>query len=136
MFAAGISEDSDYTSDVNYPVGQHLNSSASHYLGVTQHMSTPQLSLASSRENSYEDAQIDQSLESYNTYDYNHEYDTSQQELFYDTYDDYGEYAEGDFEYEDSETVLDGDIMEPYEEGDLSYNSRPNNRKDYRSEQM
>ena len=140
MCTAGISEDSDYTSDVNYPVGQHPNSSASQFLGVVNQISTPQRSLASSRENSYEDAQIDQSMESYNTYDYNdynNDYDmsTSQQEQYYDTYeggydDEYGNWTEEGLEYEDTSTVMDGDLLEG--DGDMSYNSRPNNRKDYR----
>jgi len=100
---AGISEDSDYTSDVNYPVNQHPNSSASHFLGVMNQISTPQRSLCSSRGNSYEDAQIDQSIESYNTYDYNDyknddDYDLSSQDQYYDTceegaYDEYGNWT-------------------------------------------
>lgn len=48
--AAGYSEDSDYTSDLNFPVGQNANSSASQY----RNLRTPQLSLETSRENSYE----------------------------------------------------------------------------------
>lgn len=47
-FAGGYSEDSDYTSDLNYPVGQNANSSASQY----RNLQTP--SLETSRENSYE----------------------------------------------------------------------------------
>lgn len=47
---AGYSEDSDYTSDLNYPVGQNANSSASQY----RNLQTPQRSLETSRENSYE----------------------------------------------------------------------------------
>ena len=31
---AGVSEDSDYTSDIGYPIGQNPNSSASQYLGA------------------------------------------------------------------------------------------------------
>jgi hypothetical protein len=54
--SAGVSEDSDYTSDVNYPVGQHPNSSASQFLSAAHQLQliTPERSLASSRENSYE----------------------------------------------------------------------------------
>ena len=66
-------------------------------------MCTPQRSLGSSRENSYEDAQIDHSTESYNTYDYNQEeYDlSSQQDQYYDTceegnYDEYGNWLGGE----------------------------------------
>lgn len=47
---AGYSEDSDYTSDLNYPVGQNANSSASHY----RNLQSPQRSFETSRENSYE----------------------------------------------------------------------------------
>jgi hypothetical protein len=53
-FAAGYSEDSDYTSDLNYPVGQHANSSASQFRAAAHQMHTPQRSLETSRENSYE----------------------------------------------------------------------------------
>lgn len=54
LFVAGYSEDSDYTSDLNYPVGQHANSSASQFRNTAHQMSTPQRSLETSRENSYE----------------------------------------------------------------------------------
>lgn len=47
--SAGYSEDSDYTSDLNYPVGQHPNSSASQF---RTHVITR--SPETSRENSYE----------------------------------------------------------------------------------
>lgn len=50
FYIAGYSEDSDYTSDLNYPVGQNANSSASQY----RNLCTPQRSLETSRENSYE----------------------------------------------------------------------------------
>lgn len=56
--SAGYSEDSDYTSDLNYPIGHMANSSASQY----RNLQTPQRSLEVSRENSYE--RDDQ----YNTY--------------------------------------------------------------------
>ncbi|KAJ1522057.1 hypothetical protein ONE63_002372 [Megalurothrips usitatus] len=48
---SGYSEDSDYTSELNYPVGQHPNSSASQFRGVASQMRTP----GSSRENSWDD---------------------------------------------------------------------------------
>ncbi|XP_021922943.1 protein unc-13 homolog B isoform X11 [Zootermopsis nevadensis] len=51
---SGYSEDSDYTSDLNYPVGQHANSSASQFRSAAHQMCTPQRSLETSRENSYE----------------------------------------------------------------------------------
>ncbi|KAF5272305.1 hypothetical protein FQR65_LT04963 [Abscondita terminalis] len=52
--SAGYSEDSDYTSDLNYPVGQHANSSASQFRSAAHQMHTPQRSLETSRENSDE----------------------------------------------------------------------------------
>ncbi|XP_047532779.1 phorbol ester/diacylglycerol-binding protein unc-13-like [Vanessa atalanta] len=51
---SGYSEDSDYTSDLNYPVGQHANCSASQFRSAAHQMHTPQRSLEASRENSYE----------------------------------------------------------------------------------
>lgn len=54
IISAGYSEDSDYTSDLNYPVGQHANSSASQFRNAAHQMCTPQRSLETSRENSYE----------------------------------------------------------------------------------
>ncbi|XP_073960325.1 unc-13 isoform X6 [Choristoneura fumiferana] len=51
---SGYSEDSDYTSDLNYPVGQHANCSASQFRTAAHQMHTPQRSLEVSRENSYE----------------------------------------------------------------------------------
>ncbi|XP_052742482.1 protein unc-13 homolog B isoform X5 [Bicyclus anynana] len=51
---SGYSEDSDYTSDLNYPVGQHANCSASQFRNAAHQMHTPQRSLEASRENSYE----------------------------------------------------------------------------------
>lgn len=55
FFVAGYSEDSDYTSDLNYPVGgQGANSSASQFRTAANQLATPQRSLETSRENSYE----------------------------------------------------------------------------------
>lgn len=54
LVSAGYSEDSDYTSDLNYPVGQHANSSASQFRSAAGQLHTPQRSLETSRENSYE----------------------------------------------------------------------------------
>ncbi|VVD02708.1 unnamed protein product, partial [Leptidea sinapis] len=51
---SGYSEDSDYTSDLNFPVGQHPNCSASQFRTAAHQMHTPQRSLEASRENSYE----------------------------------------------------------------------------------
>lgn len=56
MWLAGLSEDSDYTSEVNYPLAQHheANGSASQYLSVAHQYPSPQRSSEISRENSYE----------------------------------------------------------------------------------
>lgn len=62
---AGYSEDSDYTSELSYPVGgQHPNSSASQFRTLANQLTTPpQPSLETSRESSYEvdDAALDPS---------------------------------------------------------------------------
>ncbi|XP_063589634.1 uncharacterized protein LOC134766632 [Penaeus indicus] len=109
-----MSEDSDYTSDINYPVGQHPNSSASQFLSVANQMSTPQRSLETSRENSYEREDsvqygVDGVLDSYGP--------ASDRGYYDDTYENNkrneGRSHTGGFE------------------DDLYYNSRPNNRKDY-----
>lgn len=55
LLTAGYSEDSDYTSDLNYPIGgQGANSSASQFRTAANQLATPQRSLETSRENSYE----------------------------------------------------------------------------------
>uniref|UniRef100_A0A8D8WS43 BTB/POZ domain-containing protein 8 n=1 Tax=Cacopsylla melanoneura TaxID=428564 RepID=A0A8D8WS43_9HEMI len=53
---SGYSEDSDYTSELSYPVGgQHPNSSASQFRTLANQLTTPpQPSLETSRESSYE----------------------------------------------------------------------------------
>ncbi|KAL1454240.1 hypothetical protein WDU94_010514 [Cyamophila willieti] len=53
---SGYSEDSDYTSELSYPVGgQHPNSSASQFRTLANQLTTPpQPSLENSRESSYE----------------------------------------------------------------------------------
>lgn len=54
---AGYSEDSDYTSELSYPVGgQHPNSSASQFRTLANQLTTPPQppSLENSRESSYE----------------------------------------------------------------------------------
>ena len=79
---AGYSEDSDYTSDLNYPVGQHANSSASQFRSAAQQLSTPPPAAAirppdqfsiNSRDNSYD--QLEQFHQ--NRYQQQH-YDQSQ----------------------------------------------------------
>lgn len=91
-FPAGYSEDSDYTSDLNYPIGQNANSSASQY----RNLMTPQRSLETSRENSYE--KDDRYYDSYAV-------DTKSSIMIYSPTDQY--------QYKDGES-------DP-----LSYNSRP-----------
>lgn len=92
IFSAGYSEDSDYTSDLNYPLGQNANSSASQY----RNLMTPQRSLETSRENSYE--KEDRYYDSYAV-------DTKSSIMMYSPMDEY--------QYKDGEN-------DP-----LSYNSRP-----------
>ena len=53
-FTAGLSEDSDYTSEVSYPLNHQANGSASQYLTVAHQYPSPQRSSEISRENSYE----------------------------------------------------------------------------------
>lgn len=121
--SARISEDSDYTSDVNYPVGQHPNSSASQFLAVANQMSTPQRSLEASRENSYERDEGGQ-----------YGGDLGLQE----DYSEENGILKGDksrTDYYDSYTMEHNKKNESHmliSEDTLSYNSRPNNRKDYR----
>ncbi|KAJ6619971.1 hypothetical protein Bhyg_17799, partial [Pseudolycoriella hygida] len=90
---AGYSEDSDYTSDLNYPIGHNANSSASQY----RNLMTPQRSLETSRENSYE--KDDRYYDNY--------IDTKSSMMIYSPADEY--------QYKDGEN-------DP-----LSYNSRPMN---------
>ena len=124
------SEDSDYTSDI-YPVGGQVpNSSFSQYLGVgSQNLATPQRSLETSRENSSErdDYQYPTSTASNSAYDrvsYNNAYNTA-----YSGAQDYTiEYDKSIHDYGEEEIENYYDAVE----SDLSYNSRPNNRKDYR----
>ncbi|KAG7169859.1 hypothetical protein Hamer_G024438, partial [Homarus americanus] len=119
---SGMSEDSDYKSDVNYPVGQHPNSSASQFLAVANQMSTPQRSLETSRENSYEmddGGGGEQSLQE----GYSEGYDTMVGD-------------KSSTGYYDSYTIEhnrknEGHASSGGAEEDLFYNSRPNNRKDY-----
>lgn len=112
-----MSEDSDYTSDINYPVGQHANSSVSQFLGVAAQMSTPQRSLETSRENSYE---RDDGVQYSGETGYGEGYDRGTADDYYSYTLEHNKKNEGHLA---SSAVPDED---------LSYNSRPNNRKDYR----
>ncbi|XP_050712304.1 uncharacterized protein LOC126996136 [Eriocheir sinensis] len=114
---SGMSEDSDYTSDINYPVGQHPNSSVSQFLGVAAQMSTPQRSLETSRENSCE---RDDGVQYSGETGYGEGLDRG-------TADDYYSYTLEHNKKNEGHLATSGVPDE-----DLSYNSRPNNRKDYR----
>lgn len=84
FLVAGLSEDSDYTSEVNYPLAQHheANGSASQYLSVAHQYPSPQRSSEISRENSYEtnDTSTDQR---HWAYDYNGGYPATQVSLIF-----------------------------------------------------
>ena len=110
-----MSEDSDYTSDINYPVGQHPNSSVSQFLGVATQMSTPQRSLETSRENSYE---RDDGVQYGGEAGYGEGYDRGMTDDYYSYTLEHNKKNEGH-----KPSVADEDLF---------YNSRPNNRKDYR----
>ena len=102
--SAGYSEDSDYTSDLNYPVGQHANSSASQFRSAAHQMCTPQRSLETSRENSYERDEVPQGQH----HQHHHHHDEY-----------YGGSGDTPRRFSDNES-------EP-----LFYNSRPKNYKEY-----
>lgn len=53
--AAGLSEDSDYTSDISYPLNHQANGSASQYLAVAHQYPSPQQFSDISRQNSYDE---------------------------------------------------------------------------------
>ncbi|KAK3874804.1 hypothetical protein Pcinc_020284 [Petrolisthes cinctipes] len=142
-----MSEDSDYTSDINYPVGQQANSSASQFLGVANQMSTPQRSLENSRENSYE--REDPAPLQHHHYGGGLE-ETGYAEGYGDGYEGYGDYYDNyTLEHNrKNESHLIGTTTTTTaatttttttttttgaDEG-LFYNSRPNNRKDYSEE--
>ncbi|XP_066996127.1 phorbol ester/diacylglycerol-binding protein unc-13-like, partial [Anabrus simplex] len=117
---SGYSEDSDYTSDLNYPVGQHANSSVSQFRSAAHQMSTPQRSLETSRENSYERDDAPNRLSPGHPH---HSARTSPQRRTHAH--DYGTYG--------STTATDaGRRFSDNESEPLFYNSRPKNYKEYR----
>ncbi|CAG9853810.1 unnamed protein product [Phyllotreta striolata] len=133
--SAGYSEDSDYTSDLNYPVGQHPNSSASQFRSAAYQINTPQRSLETSRENSSERADTPNA--------YNHQMlgaaHNHQQHLSPDVYrrnhqqhlsttDNYGGYRSNARTQNSNQAQDNSNDAEP-----LFYNSRPHNRKLNRS---
>ncbi|KAI9552024.1 hypothetical protein GHT06_022361 [Daphnia sinensis] len=112
---AGLSEDSDYTSEVNYPLVQHheANGSASQYLSVAHQYPSPQRSSEISRENSYEtnDTSTDQR---HWAYDYGGGYPATQEDGY-------------DYNYDQSEEMyVQADQWPRPTEEPLYYNSRPN----------
>lgn len=105
FIAAGYSEDSDYTSDLNYPITQAATTSASQY----RNSQKPQCSLETSRENSYEkDGQI------YGSY-----YDSMPSGMMVTSCSSYPQST--GYSYDNIETGKD-------ENDPLSYNSQPMSR--------
>ncbi|CAD6216256.1 GSCOCG00011320001-RA-CDS, partial [Cotesia congregata] len=122
---SGYSEDSDYTSDLNYPVGgQGANSSASQFRTAANQLATPQRSLETSRENSYErdDHQIPATVGGRLTASYP-SYGTGSRGHS----PRYDEPYPGDNIPQRYITPQSGESSEP-----LSYNSRPRGYKEYR----
>ncbi|KAG8041449.1 hypothetical protein G9C98_002742, partial [Cotesia typhae] len=121
---SGYSEDSDYTSDLNYPVGgQGANSSASQFRTAANQLATPQRSLETSRENSYErdDHQIPSTVGGRLTASYP-SYGTGSRGHS----PRYDEPYPGDNIPQRYITPQSGESSEP-----LSYNSRPRGYKEY-----
>ncbi|CAG5083446.1 Similar to unc-13: Phorbol ester/diacylglycerol-binding protein unc-13 (Caenorhabditis elegans), partial [Cotesia congregata] len=121
---SGYSEDSDYTSDLNYPVGgQGANSSASQFRTAANQLATPQRSLETSRENSYErdDHQIPATVGGRLTASYP-SYGTGSRGHS----PRYDEPYPGDNIPQRYITPQSGESSEP-----LSYNSRPRGYKEY-----
>ncbi|XP_053596010.1 uncharacterized protein LOC128667986 [Microplitis demolitor] len=122
---SGYSEDSDYTSDLNYPVGgQGANSSASQFRTAANQLATPQRSLETSRENSYErdDHQIPATVGGRLTASYPN-YGTGSRGHS----PRYDEPYPGENIPQRYITPQSGESSEP-----LSYNSRPRGYKEYR----
>ncbi|XP_044263033.1 protein unc-13 homolog B isoform X12 [Tribolium madens] len=116
---SGYSEDSDYTSDLNYPVGQHANSSASQFRSAAHQIHTPQRSLETSRENSYErdDGPGHHHLPQPMTHQHHLSPGSHRRHQRYSPgNEEWGKYQDG------------GSDFDP-----LFYNSRPRNKPDYSS---
>ncbi|KAK6644134.1 hypothetical protein RUM43_000401 [Polyplax serrata] len=114
---SGYSEDSDYTSDLNYPIGQHPNSSASQFRTAAQLMRTPETSLETSRENSYErdDGPVQVHMQGGHYFAPNHSSQQGRMSQNYAMQQSYRNYNEADGE-------------------PLYYNSRPRDFKEYSSQ--
>nr|XP_015840276.1 PREDICTED: phorbol ester/diacylglycerol-binding protein unc-13 [Tribolium castaneum] len=121
--SAGYSEDSDYTSDLNYPVGQHANSSASQFRSAAHQINTPQRSLETSRENSYErdDGPGHHHLAQPMTHQHHLSPGSHRRHQRYSPGND--EYNYSGPKYQDANSDFDP----------LFYNSRPRNKPDYSS---
>ncbi|XP_074033427.1 unc-13 isoform X10 [Leptinotarsa decemlineata] len=135
--SAGYSEDSDYTSDLNYPVGQHANSSASQFRSAAYQINTPQRSLETSRENSSERADTpnahNQQMLSLSQ---NH-----QQHLSPDVYRRYHQQSSNVDNSSPYKSTYRGPSSRQYQENNtdpepLFYNSRPPNKSNYSSRQI
>ncbi|KAK9871096.1 hypothetical protein WA026_011379 [Henosepilachna vigintioctopunctata] len=133
--SAGYSEDSDYTSDLNYPVGQHANSSASQFRSAVHQISTPQRSLETSRENSYETEDVlNQHHHHLPQPPSTHQHHLSpgsisrKHQRYSPNADDYSSYGSSNTgpNYSQDNNV----DSEP-----LFYNSRPRNKRDYESQE-
>ncbi|KXZ75740.1 hypothetical protein TcasGA2_TC035020 [Tribolium castaneum] len=122
---AGYSEDSDYTSDLNYPVGQHANSSASQFRSAAHQINTPQRSLETSRENSYErdDGPGHHHLAQPMTHQHHLSPGSHRRHQRYSPGND--EYNYSGPKYQDANSDFDP----------LFYNSRPRNKPDYSSQE-
>ncbi|CAH1990570.1 unnamed protein product [Acanthoscelides obtectus] len=134
---SGHSEDSDYTSDLNYPVGgQHANSSASQFRAAAGTIGghpggpfdrTPDRSLETSRENSYDDGQHTMSVSRSGRVSQGLSPDVKRKQLprYLNSIDDYSSY---DTRNETQRYQDDSMDSEP-----LFYNSRPYKKNSYTS---
>ncbi|XP_058796060.1 putative uncharacterized protein DDB_G0282133 [Phymastichus coffea] len=114
---SGYSEDSDYTSDFNYPVaGQCPNSSASQFCPAANQLMKPQRSFEISRENSYEreDQQIPMNLNTHTVQENSIEYSQPDISLRYDE-----NFTVNDI-FQNNRVYIKSEPLEP-----LFYNSRP-----------
>ncbi|KAJ8921478.1 hypothetical protein NQ315_003096, partial [Exocentrus adspersus] len=127
--SAGYSEDSDYTSDLNYPVGQHANSSASQFRSAAHQINTPQRSLETSRENSYERDEAPNAHHTLPQPPATHQHHLSP-----------GTHRRHHQRYSEEYATLQGQNSRQYQDNSvdsepLFYNSRPRNKTDYTSQE-
>ncbi|KAK9747205.1 C2 domain [Popillia japonica] len=125
--SAGYSEDSDYTSDLNYPVGQHANSSASQYRHAAHQINTPQRSLETSRENSYEkDEGVGQHLQQPMTHQHHLSPGSHRQRHLQQRNSPNTDYGYGSPNVGQNMSQYNNDV-----DLELWYNSRPRNKPEY-----